>query len=212
MSKRQVRKMLRQMASGEPVQVVSSMASTKKLARLAFFAQQFGYEYADVGQGGGPQGNGLVMLLVPDLGPQARARAAQNWAHYPNAADGVSLPPLIPEAVELLKARIKFDLAQRFAEKQQIVVSIVVVTVATAAIAFKVRAHPIGLVVVGVVWAALMALVPAGQAVNRRNKARYAALLQAAGYTQVTDQSGRARYVPPGGQLPGHGNPFATGA
>jgi len=53
MSKRQVQKMLRLMASGEAVELTSPMASVKKLARLAFIAQQFGYEYADVRQGGG---------------------------------------------------------------------------------------------------------------------------------------------------------------
>ena len=69
-----MRKMLQQMASGGPVEVTSTMASMKKLARLASTAQQFGYDYADVRQGGGPQGNGLVMLIVPDPDPGARAR------------------------------------------------------------------------------------------------------------------------------------------
>lgn len=56
MSNRQVQKMFQLMASGEAVEVTSPMASVKKLARLAFVAQQFGYEYADVRQGVGTTG------------------------------------------------------------------------------------------------------------------------------------------------------------
>ena len=99
--------MFRLMAQGQAVQLTSPMASVKKLARLAFIAQQFGYEYADVRQGAG-RNNALTMLIVPDPGPQAQARAAQNWAQYPKAGDGVSLPPVVPDALELLKARINF--------------------------------------------------------------------------------------------------------
>ncbi|MEU0830413.1 hypothetical protein [Streptomyces sp. NPDC005969] len=212
MSKRHVRKMLRQMASGEPVQVTSAMASMKKLAQLGFFAQQFGYEYADVKQGGGPQGNGFVMLIVPDPSPQARARAAQNWAQYPNAGDGAALPPLETDAVELLKARIKFDLAARYTEKQLMVLAGVGFAVSAMGLGFELGADTTAVVIAGIIWAVLMALVPVGFVVNRRYKAKYAAALRAAGFTPVPDQSGRLRYVPPGGQLPGHGNPFAGGA
>ena len=102
MSKRQMRSMLKSMAGGGPVELTSPLASVKKLARLAFVAQQFGYEYADAGHGGS-QGNALKLLIVPDPSPQARARAAQNWAQYPNAHDGSSLPPLVPDAFELLQ-------------------------------------------------------------------------------------------------------------
>ncbi|WP_408649218.1 hypothetical protein [Streptomyces herbicida] len=119
MSKRQVRKMLQLMASGEPVTLTNSMASVKKIARLAFIAQQFGYEYADA-RFTGSRNNVLKMLIVPDHTPQARARAAQNWAQYPNAADGVSLPPVVPDALELLKARIQFDLTGKNAEKRML--------------------------------------------------------------------------------------------
>ncbi|MBB6421278.1 hypothetical protein HDC93_006909 [Streptomyces sp. AK010] len=69
MSKRQTRKMLRLMASGEPVELTSPMASVKKLARLAFVAQQFGYEYADVRQSSGRNG-ALTMLILPDPSPR----------------------------------------------------------------------------------------------------------------------------------------------
>ncbi|KAB1977418.1 hypothetical protein [Streptomyces triticiradicis] len=212
MSNRQVRKMLRQMASGEPVQVVTARASMKKIARLAFIAQQFGYEYADVRQGGGAQGNGFTMLIVPDPSPQARARAEQSRARYPDAVDGGALPELAPDEVELLKARISFDLATRYTEKQLVVILVAGFSTLAVCLGLQLGADTTAAVVAGITWAALMALVPVGLVVNRRYRAKYAALLQAAGFTPVTERSGRLRYVPREGQLPGHGNPFAGGA
>lgn len=202
--------MLRQLASGEPVEVAPALGSMKKLSRLAFIAQQFGYEYADIRQGGGPQGNGYVMLIVPDPGPQARERAAQNWAQYPNAVDGGALPPLVPAEVELLKARITFDITTMYTSKQLVVLAGVGAVPLAAPIGFLTSAGTTAVVVAGAAWTALMALVPVGFAVNRRHRDKHAALLEAAGFTQVTDQEGRTRYVPPNGQLPGHGNPFAV--
>uniref|UniRef100_A0AAU3I9J1 Integral membrane protein n=1 Tax=Streptomyces sp. NBC_01393 TaxID=2903851 RepID=A0AAU3I9J1_9ACTN len=211
MSNRHVQKMLRQMASGEPVQVTSAMASMKKLARLAFIAQQFGYEYADVRQGG-PQGNGFVMLIVPDPSPQARTRAEQNRVQYPSASDGGALPALVPDEVELLKARIAFDLAARYTEKQLTVIMGVGFSTLAVCLGLQLGADTTAVVVAGIAWAALMAFVPVGLVVNRRYRAKHVARLQAAGFTPVTERSGRLRYLPRGGQLPGHGNPFAGGA
>ncbi|MED7827036.1 hypothetical protein VXC91_35200 [Streptomyces chiangmaiensis] len=184
----------------------------KKLARLAFIAQQFGYEYADVRQGGGSQGNGFVLLIVPDPSPQARARAAQNWAQYPNASDGVTLPPLVLDEVELLRARIAFDLTAGFTDKQRMVIGGVGFSALAVSLGFTLGADTTAVVIAGIVWAALMALLPIGLVVDRRYRAKYVARLQAAGFTPVTDQGGRLRYVPPGRQLPGYGNPFAGGA
>ncbi|MFJ8086400.1 hypothetical protein ACIQ6Y_38315 [Streptomyces sp. NPDC096205] len=210
MKKRQVRKMLREMATGQPVTVSSPMASVKKLARFAYVAQQFGYEYADVRQGG-QHNSEYTMLLVPDHSPQGRARAAQNWAQYPNAGDGASLPPLVPNAVELLKARIKFDISGRHAEKRRIRLAATGIPLACVGLVFELGADTTAFVVAGVLCAAGLGLLPLGLAYSRRDNARQAALLQAAGFTQVRDETGRLRYVPPGGQLPGHGNPFAGG-
>ncbi|MFG3248918.1 hypothetical protein [Streptomyces sp. NPDC048187] len=202
MKNRHVRKMLRQMASGEPVEVTLARATMKKLSRLAFIAQQFGYEYADIRQGG-PQGNGFVLLIVPDPSPQARTRAAQNRVRYPNASDGGALPPLVPEAVELLKARITFDITVMYTDRQRILLAGIGAVPLALPAGFMLGTGTTAVVLAGVVWAALMALVPVGFAVNRHYRAKYAALLQAAGFTRVADPTGRLRYVPPGGRLPG---------
>ncbi|MFD5447150.1 hypothetical protein [Streptomyces sp. NPDC127100] len=210
MSKRQIRNMLRLMASGEPVELTSAMASVKKLARLAFVAQQFGYEYADVRQGGGNNSQ-LKMLIVPDPSPQARARAAQNWAQYPQAGDGVSVPPLVPDAFELLKARINFDLTGKSAEKRM-GYGALGVTIGCAALAFRAGGRSEDFVAAAIIWLFVLAILGVGLLVTRRRNAKFAARLQAAGFTPVADETGRVRYLPPGGHLPGHGNPFGGGA
>jgi hypothetical protein len=204
-----MQKMLRLMASGEPVELTSPMASVKKLARLAFVAQQFGYEYADVRQSSGRNG-ALTMLILPDPSPQARARAGQNWAQYPEAADGVSLPPLVPDAFELLKARINFDLTGKSAEKRM-GYGALGVTVGCVILAFRFGGRSTDFVAAGVVWLLLMAVFGIGLVVTRKRNAKFAARLQAAGFAPVQDENGRLRYLPPGAQLPGQGNPFAGG-
>ncbi|MCT9145322.1 hypothetical protein N4G67_40755, partial [Streptomyces violarus] len=209
MSKRQTQKMLRLMASGEPVELTSPMASVKKLARLAFVAQQFGYEYADVRQSSGRNG-ALTMLILPDPSPHARGRAAQNWAQYPGAADGVSLPPLVPDAFELLKARINFDLTGKSAEKRMGYAALGL-TVGCVILALRTGGEPFDFVAAGVVWLLFMAIFGIGLLVTRKRNVKFAARLQAAGFMPVTDENGRTRYLPPGAQLPGHGNPFGGG-
>ena len=196
MSKRQIQNMLRLMASGEPVELTSPMASVKKLSRLAFVAQQFGYEYADVRQGGG-RDTALKMMIVPDPSPQARARAAQNWAQFPNAGDGVSLPPLVPDALELLKARIQFDLTGKSAQKRMGWAA-VGGTAGCAVVAVRAGGDGTAFAVAGVLWVILMAILGIGYAVTRKRNAKFAARLQAAGFAPITDETGRVRYLPPG--------------
>ncbi|WP_031478266.1 hypothetical protein [Streptomyces bicolor] len=209
MSKRQVQKMLQLMASGEPVELTSPLASVKKLATLAFIAQQFGYEYVDVRQSAG-RNNALVMLIAPDPSPHARARAAQNWAQYPNAGDGVSVPPLVPDAFELLKARINFDLTGKSAEKRM-GYGAIGLTIGAGIIGVRLGGDAGAWLAAFITWALFMAIIGFGFAFNRKRNAKFAARLQAAGFTPVTDETGRVRYLPPGAQLPGHGNPFASG-
>ena len=215
MSKRQMQKMLRLMASGEPVELTSPMASVKKLARLAFVAQQFGYEYIDVRQSGG-RNSALIMLIVPDPSPQARARAAQNWAQYPNAADGVSVPPLVPDAFELLKARINFDLTGKNAEKRMGYgghrrhhrLCGPRVRLGADAAALVVAACPLA---GRSSWrsSASASSSPASATPSSRPGSR------PPGSCRCTDETGRVRYLPPGaqmpGQIPGQQNPFAAG-
>ncbi|MFI1419910.1 sulfurtransferase TusA family protein [Streptomyces sp. NPDC020731] len=209
MGERRIRKMLRQMESGEPVRVTGAMATTTKLARSAAMARQFGYEYADVRQDGGPQGKQYVVVIVPDPTPEARARAARNRSRYPRAADGGELPRLAPEAVELLKARITFDITAMYTDRQRIVLAGVGAVPLALPVGLVLGSGGMTVVLTVLAWAAVMALLPVGFAVNRRFEAKYAALLRAAGFTPVTDPEGRLRYLPPGGRLPGHGSPFA---
>ncbi|MEU9209460.1 hypothetical protein AB0D27_16295 [Streptomyces sp. NPDC048415] len=212
MSKRQVRKMFQLMASGEPIELTSAMASVKKLGRLAFIAQQFGYEYADVRQGSG-RNSSLRMLIVPDHSPQAQARAAQNWAQFPRAADGESLPPVVPDALELLKARINFDLTGKNAEKRMALGALGLTLGVGLAL---VRTGGSGVVPILIGWLCLIAILGIGFVVTRKRNAKFAARLQAAGFTPVTEEGGRVRYLPPtpyaqqvaghqhGQQVPGH--------
>ncbi|MFD4505050.1 hypothetical protein [Streptomyces sp. NPDC058457] len=200
MSARQVRKMFQLMASGEPVELTNAWASVKKLARLAFVAQQFGYEYADA-RHTGSRNNVLKLLIVPDRSPQGRARAAQNWAQYPNAADGVSLPPLVPDAVELLKARIQFDLTGKNVEKRMLL-GAGGITLGLVLAAARAGGSAGAFVVSGVVWVLLMAVMGLGFFVTRGRNAKFAQRLQAAGFVPVTDEGGRVRYLPPGTPMP----------
>ncbi|MFF4087200.1 hypothetical protein ACFYY9_09915 [Streptomyces nigra] len=199
MSKRQVQKMLRLIASGQPVELTSPMASVKKLAHLAFIAQQFGYEYLDVKQGG--RNNALVMLIAPDPSPQARARAAQNWAQYPDAGDGVSVPPLVPDAHELLKARINFDLTGRHVEKR-LYWAAAGITGGFFFSALKADMEGDSVFFAVLSWLGLMALLAVGVVVTRKRNAKFAARLTAAGFTPVRDETGRLRYLPASGSGP----------
>ncbi|MEU9342817.1 hypothetical protein AB0D74_16575 [Streptomyces sp. NPDC048278] len=202
MSARQVRKMFQLMAGGEPVELTNAWASVKKLARLAFFAQQFGYEYADA-RHTGSRNNVLKLLIVPDHSPQGRARAAQNWAQYPNAGDGVSLPPLVPDAVELLKARIQFDLTGKNTEKR-LLLGAGGITLGLVLAAARAGGSNGVFLVSGVVWVLLMAVMGLGFFVTRGRNAKFAQRLQAAGFVPVTGEGGRVRYLPPGTPVPMH--------
>ncbi|MEU0968426.1 hypothetical protein ABZ357_24410 [Streptomyces sp. NPDC005917] len=200
MSTRQVRKMFQLMAGGEPVELTNAWASVKKLARLAFIAQQFGYEYADA-RHTGSRNNVLKMLIVPDHSPQGRARAAQNWAQYPNAADGVSLPPLVPDAVELLKARIQFDLTGKNAEKRMLL-GAGGITLGLVLAAARAGGSAGAFVISGVVWVILMGVMGLGLFITRGRNAKFAQRLHAAGFVPVTEEGGRVRYLRSGTPAP----------
>lgn len=203
-----MRAMLRKIASGERVRITRRTGSVRSLARLAFVAEQFGYAYADAGLGGFKSAE-LVLELVPDPRPEAQARATRNRASYPNAGDGVSLPPPVAEEIALLEARISFDLASQFTPKQRVALGVPLMTALAAAPCIRFGVHSTVALVAGLLWAVFMACVPIGLAHTRRKRARYAAVLEAAGLTPVTDMLGRLRYVSPGDRRPVLGNPSA---
>lgn len=194
-SKKQVRRMFELMGHGQPVVLTSPMASVKKLAGLACIAQQFGYEYVDVRQDGGRNG-ALKMYLAPDPSPAAQQRAAANWQQYPKAyADG-PLPPYPSDMFELLKARINFDLTGKATEASRLVLAGLGVTIACGVLALREVPMPVVLVA----WVLAMALLGVTVAVQRKRNVKFAAYLERLGFQRVTDQEGRARYLPPGSQ------------
>lgn len=195
------------MADGEPVRLSLTMTTMKGLARLAFIAQQFGYEYENLQQGG--QGVS-VLSLVPDPGPQARALARENRERYPHAAEGGPLPPLAPDAIKLLKARMLLDLQRQYSDRARLALIVATLTVASLSLGMEFgKGAASVLTIAGVCWVSTAALVSVMFVISRRSVAKGTARLRAAGFTPVTDHNGRPRYVPPGGRLPGHGNPFA---
>lgn len=206
MGDRRVRKMLRKMESGEPVRLEYGMSTMKGLTRLAFVAGQFGYEYADLNIAAD---NKMALSVVPDLSPEGRERAARNRARYPDARDGGALPPVVPEDVELLRARMVFDLGHQHSDKERLALAGLGATGLSIGLGLACADSVVGLAVGGGSWAVFMAFTWFGLGANRRRNVEYTARLEAAGFTPTTDQGGRLRYLPPGRQLPGHGNPFA---
>ncbi|MET7637567.1 hypothetical protein [Streptomyces sp. NPDC005438] len=218
MSKRQVSRMLREMASQDTVQVTSKTTVTK-LARLALIAEQFGFMYGDAEQVGSGQNVRTVMTLHRDLSPEAQRRAAENFARFPQAGNGGDLPGMqpggrlrpLPDAadhLELLKARVNFDLTGDRGEKRMLwgVGSVIFGFAFTAVLHWS---EPDFVLVVLWVTLGCLFLLGIGFVWNRRRNARFQRVLVGAGLTPVRDGQGRLRYLPPGGQLPGHHNPFA---
>ncbi|WP_436740384.1 hypothetical protein [Streptomyces sp. BBFR102] len=203
-SKKQVRKMFELMGHGQPIVLTSPMASVKKLAKLACTAQQFGYEYIDVRQGGG-RSSALQMYLAPDPSPAARQRAAANWQQYPKAGDDGPLPPYPADMFELLKARINFDLTGRMTEPNRLVMAGLGVTVASGVMALR----DMPLTGVAIFWVLGMAVLGISVMVQRQRNVKFAAYLERLGFLRVTDGEGRARYLPPGTQT-GWGAPQAA--
>ncbi|GAB2797910.1 hypothetical protein [Streptomyces daliensis] len=221
MSSRQISKMLQQIATQDDVTVVSRMSSVKKLARLALIAEQFGFQYGDAAQTGAQNGS-TAMLLHRDPSPAAQQRAAANMARFPQAGNGGDLPGMqpggklkpLPEAadhLELLKARINFDLTGKSAEKRMLAGAAgLTVMMVLGLVRDALQDDALVYGVIGYVL--LMLLLGAGFLWTRQRNANFAARLEAAGFARVRDENGRSRYLPPGAQLPGHANPFGSGA
>ncbi|MFI1829548.1 hypothetical protein ACH41E_24350 [Streptomyces sp. NPDC020412] len=102
------------------------------------------------------------------------------------------------------------DLGRQYSDALRVVLSVLALTPIAAAVAIRFREDTAVVVIAGLVWAVLMALLPVGIRAGRRSREEYAARLLAAGFTSVTDRNGRLRYVPPGG-LPGPGEPMPGG-
>ncbi|MER6998715.1 hypothetical protein [Streptomyces sp. NPDC000410] len=173
------------------------------MTQLALVAEQFGYVYMDLHMN--IEGRYFTMLLLPDRSEHARARAAANWARYPHAADGRSLPPDEPEARELLKARMCTDLGRQYSTRHRVVIALVPALTATLGLWFEFgpENRTAALVLAGSSLFLFSALILLGIAYSRRGSTKYTRQLEAAGFTAVTDRNGRRRYYPPGRHLPG---------
>lgn len=196
MGQRHVRRMLRKMAGGQPVEV-EQVASLRSLAFMAAVAEQFGYAYTDTRQR--PR-NGPQMFFVPDPRPQARERAERNRVQYPDAAAGGALPPVPADVLDLFKARISYDLEGWNDDKQRTWLLYVFLTVLCAVLGVWLglggTSPTAAAAVAAIAWAALMSVTLILVSVRRRRRAKFAAILEAAGFTQTTEQSGRERYLP----------------
>ncbi|WP_245694231.1 hypothetical protein [Streptomyces abyssalis] len=214
----QAGRMLREMAVAPTVQVASRTGTATRLARLVLVAEQFGFMYGDTHQSGG-RAPKTVLTLHRDPAPEAQRRAADNHARYPQAADGGDLPGMqpggklrpLPDAaahLELLKARINFDLTGKHAEKRMLIGALGA-TAGFAILILRRLAEGTTPVVAIVGYVLVLLALGGGFLWNRKRNTRFEHVLRQAGLTPVQDGSGRTRYLPPGSQLPGQYNPFA---
>jgi hypothetical protein len=201
--------MVREMALGQPVEVPMRAPALRPYAYTAAVAEQFGYAYADIRAApGGARRNGYLMSFVPDHRPQARERAEHNWTRYPDAAATGALPQVPADVLELFKARISYDFEDREADRGRTAVAYVFLTLVCVIIGVRVgiRSSPAtAAIAAGATWAVLMSVTWFLVSIRRRKRARYTAILEAAGFTQTPVSNGRSRYLPETDQLPGPG-------
>lgn len=96
---------------------------------------------------------------------------------------------------ELLKARINFDLTGKNAQ-QRMLYGVLGVTVTCVVLAVRTGGDAVAFSVAGALWVLVMAVFGIGFVVTRKRNAKFAARLRAAGFTPVTEEGGRVRYLP----------------
>ncbi|MEE4495873.1 hypothetical protein [Streptomyces sp. BE230] len=84
------------------------------------------------------------------------------------------------------------------ADRARVILASVGITVMAVGVVAALGADHAALVIGGVVWALLISLIPVMNTAGRRYRSRLGARLTAAGFTPVTDPSGRLRHLPPG--------------
>lgn len=188
--------MVMQTTRAHAIPLSSDVGSVRKLARLAWIAEQYGFMYDDaLQQSRAP----LRVFLVRDPSPAAQQRAAATWAAYPRGGSGGPLPEPTPEQLRLYRSRIVSDTADRRAQRQILRVALLVLLafVAVPVGAFFVlgESRALGPLAVGVPTLLVIAVV---YPVTRRRYGNAVARLRAAGFRQVTDAAGRTRQLPPG--------------
>ncbi|MFD8634908.1 hypothetical protein [Streptomyces sp. NPDC059533] len=212
---RSVAQTLGQIARQDVVQI-GPETSVARAAALVHVAEQYGYEYGETRRTG--HKNALVLVLMyRDPRPEARAREAATLAAHPQAGNGGPVPgmragslrplPEVEEAVARAKDRIAFDaMAEVGGKEQQLMAAGYCVVLP---IVLLIAGMPLGALFGG---AALAAFVFGGFKIGAMRRQRIARRLADAGFVPVRDEHGRARFLRPGQQLPGHANPFAVGS
>ncbi|MET7637566.1 hypothetical protein [Streptomyces sp. NPDC005438] len=205
MSKRLVSRMLRQMGSQETVRVVGKIP-VRRLARLALVAEEFGFAYQDTHHAGEGQYTRNVMILGRDHSPEAQRRAMENSVRFPQAGNGGDLPgmlrggtlrplPDVAPRLELLEARINFDLTRPPTRNEALALAVLaVLALAVNVVAF--RSDPDFLLMILCLYLGVLALGSALFLWARRRNAHYRQVLDQAGLVPVPDRDGRLRYLP----------------
>lgn len=188
--------MIMQTTRVDAIPLASGAGSVKKLARLAWIAEQYGFAYEDAQQASRAP---LRVFLVRDPSPAAQQRAAATWAAYPRAGSGGPLPEPTPEQLRLYRSRIVSDTTDGRAQRQilalALMILLVFVVVSAGAFLALDEARMLGPLTVGVPTLLIIGVI---YPVTRRRYANAVARLRAAGFSPVTDGTGRTRLLPPG--------------
>ncbi|MEU1281205.1 hypothetical protein [Streptomyces sp. NPDC005805] len=213
-SDRRIAALLRQIATQETVDIRHEHSVTGRVAAQVYLVEQYGFEYGEAWREGARK-EILVARMYRDPRPEARAREAATIAAYPEAGTGGAAPGLRPgtlkptdeaaEAVARIKDRIGFDVMAGAAAKGQQVFAYACVGVFV--LMLLVLGHWLGALLGG---AALAGFLFGAFRLGGVRRQRIAERLTAAGFTAVTDEHGRTRFLRPGQQLPGHANPFGA--
>lgn len=88
------------------------------------------------------------------------------------SVDGGALPPFVPDAYQLLKARITFGLTTEYSDKHRLIIASLGVTGMVVSVVAWLGADTTSFVVAGVVWVVLMSLIPVLNVAGRRYKSQ----------------------------------------
>ncbi|MFG2886876.1 hypothetical protein ACGFYV_32045 [Streptomyces sp. NPDC048297] len=187
MADRQTVQLVDHMRRGMPFEFTTTMSLMKRLATLVSTAELFGYQYAGARQ----EVFSIKLRFIPDLSPQAQARAAQYWPYAPQ------VPGIPPQTLELDKKRVLFDLTGKAALLRRLpILAVVLVLASLRSLSFLGESPVLAL---GYLYV-LVVLVGVGIWVNLLRHRKAGTHLQAAGFVRHEPSPGQVVYLPPGSQ------------